>query len=168
MSGKDLRGHRKSATSSNVGIKGNLCKYQNEVEKIIKGGDAECLVKTAKQIAKDMIKKKKKSDEVNEKVSVSTSQIRNIFGTAKKIEMRMNSTDQRSISEAYAKLLLLKPKMAYANGRFNKGNRRPGFKVLVDCLSEAIDMVEGQDERMKNFFNFFEAILAYHRAEGGK
>ena len=75
--------------------------------------------------------------------------------------------------QLYGRLVLLKPKMAYANGRFNKkfGKDKwkiPGFKILVDCLSYAIDRADGKYERMGNFFNFFEAILAYHKAEGGK
>ena len=86
------------------------------------------------------------------------------------------SLDAENVQEMYGRLLLLKPKMAYANGRFNKpkskkqggGDSIPGFRVLVDCLSHAIDEVDGDQGRMNNFFNFFEAILAYHRAEGGK
>lgn len=135
------------------------CKYQKEVEAIIVNGDAKILVETAQQIAKEMVTGK-------ENTSVSTSQIRNIYGTSKKIQMAL---DETNAAQMYGKLLLLKPKMAYANGRFNKGNKKiPGFKVVIDCLSTAIDLVEENLERMKNFFNFFEAILAYHKAEGGK
>lgn len=79
--------------------------------------------------------------------------------------MQMDSQD---IQKIYSYLILLKPKMAYANGRHNKKKNKPGFKLIVDCLSYAIDLVDGQKYRMENFFNFFEAILAYHKAEGGK
>jgi CRISPR-associated protein Csm2 len=137
--------------------------YQQEIETVIIGGDAKVLVDTAQKIASEMVGS-------NEGNSVSTSQIRNIFGTSKKIEMSLNA---KNTQEKYRQLILLKPKMAYANARFNKtfgGGRLkiPGFKVLVDSLSYAIDKVDADYDRMKNFFNFFEAILAYHKAEGGK
>ncbi len=144
------------------------CKYQKEIDEIIVNNDVRLLVRTAEEIASEMIKRFR--GKVNDRESVSTSQIRNIYGTAKKIEM---SLDAENANEMYGRLLLLKPKMAYANGRFNKPSKRgddtiPGFKVLVDSLSYAIDKVNGDMDRMKNFFNFFEAILAYHKAEGGK
>ena len=145
------------------------CKFQTEIKAIIKEGDAKTLVATAEKIAREMLVRNDRGF-LNEGSSVSTSQIRNIFGSSKKIEM---SLDKSNVAVMYNKLLLLKPYMAYANGRFNKtvgGGRLkiPGFKLLVDCLSSAIDQAEGSYEGMKNFFNFFEAILAYHKAEGGK
>ncbi len=145
------------------------CKFQKELDAIIVRGEAKILVETAQKIAGEMIQKARWGG-VAEGSSVSTSQIRNIFGASKRIEM---SVDEKNAQDKYGELILLKPKMAYANGRFNKdfGNGRykiPGFKTLVDCLSYAIDKIEGDYNRMKNFFNFFEAILAYHKAEGGK
>jgi CRISPR-associated protein Csm2 len=126
-------------------------------------------VETAQKIAGEMIQRNQRGF-LNEGSSVSTSQIRNIFGTSKQIEMRVN---EDNVQDEYNKLLLLKPKMAYANGRFNKtfgGGRAkiPGFIILIDCLSYAIDQVKADYNRMQNFFHFFEAILAYHKAEGGK
>jgi CRISPR-associated protein Csm2 len=146
------------------------CKYQNDLEEIIINSNAKKLVDTAQKIASEMIRTRSGGGSIDEGSSVSTSQIRNIYGSSKKIEMTL---DESNVSEMYGKLILLKPKMAYAHGRFNKRLPRgdykiPGFKTLVDCLSYAIDKVEGDYRRMKNFFNFFEAILAYHKAEGGK
>ncbi len=146
------------------------CKYQKDLEEIIINSNAKMLVDTAQKIASEMIQTKSNGKSIDESSSVSTSQIRNIYGSSKKIEMTL---DESNVSEMYGKLILLKPKMAYAHGRFNKRLNRgdykiPGFKTLVDCLSYAIDKVEGDYRRMKNFFNFFEAILAYHKAEGGK
>jgi CRISPR-associated protein Csm2 len=145
------------------------CKYQKELTEIIVQGSAKTLVDTAQKIASEMVQRNDRGF-TNEGSSVTTSQIRNLYGASKRIEMYLN---EKNVQEMYGKLILLKPKMAYANGRFNKtfggGSLKiPGFKTLVDCLSFAIDIVEGKTERMKNFFNFFEAILAYHKAEGGK
>lgn len=141
------------------------CEFQKEIDAIILGEDARQLVATAQEIAKKMIQHDKWGN-VSDRNSVSTSQIRNIFGTSKQIEMNLS---QDNIDQSYNRLILLKPKMAYANARFNKrGDTIPGFKVLIDSLSYAIDKVDGNYERMQSFFNFLEAILAYHKAEGGK
>lgn len=137
---------------------------KEQIDQVIVGGEAKVLVDTAQNIAKQMIVKKN-NGRLDESRSVSTSQIRNIYGATKKIDM---SLKQDNAQEKYSSLLLLKPKMAYANGRHNKNNSIRGFTTLVESLSYAIDQVDGDYKRMKNFFNFFEAILAYHKAEGGK
>jgi CRISPR-associated protein Csm2 len=94
---------------------------------------------------------------------VSTSQIRNAYGTVKKLEMQSEFNNQ-----SLRQLLLLKPKLAYARGRAD-GRKRDSFKKLEDALAAAIDAVEvKQPETFKRFCNFFEAILAYHKANGGK
>lgn len=140
------------------------CEYQAEISRIIKDSDSRTLVKIAQEIAKKMVVKKDRGN-VNDAQSVSTSQIRNIYGSAKKIEMNL---EEGNVEEQYNRLLLLQPKMAYANGRHNKKGKIKGFALLVECLSHAIDLADGDYQRMKNFFNFFEAVLAYHKAEGGK
>lgn len=61
-------------------------------------------------------------------------------------------------------LLLLKPKLAYAAA---KPGAKKGIIDLKEVLSTAIDNVDDAD-KFKNFVNFFEAILAYHRAAGGR
>lgn len=135
------------------------CPLKEQIDKTIIVGDAKVLVDTAQKIAGEMTSRSEGRS------SVSTSQIRNIYGATKKIDM---SLKPENAAEKYSSLLLLKPKMAYANGRHNKNNKIPGFTILVVCLSYAIDQVDGDYKRMKNFFNFFEAILAYHKAEGGE
>ena len=61
-------------------------------------------------------------------------------------------------------LLLLKPKLAYAA---NKPGAKQGIRDLREILSMAVDCVGDSDDKFENFYNFFEAILAYHAA-GGK
>ena len=67
------------------------------------------------------------------------------------------------------KLILLKPKMAYRARR----ERGRGVEELTNVLDPAIDLVMGgadlktQQERFHRFVEFFEAILAYHKAAGG-
>lgn len=110
---------------------------------------AKQMVKFAEDLAKEIVR------------DVSTSQIRNAYGTVKKLEMQSSFNDR-----AHRELLLLKPKLAYARGRASK---KETFKKLEDALGTAIDAVDvTQPDTFKRFCNFFEAILAYHKANGGK
>ena len=114
------------------------------IEKIIKG-DTKSLVQEAEVLGKNLKQK-----------DLTTSQIRNVFGSVKKMEMRGFKEQE---------LLLLKPKLAYAA---NRSGAKQGTKDLREILSTAIDFVGDSQEYFGNFCNFFEAILAYHRAAGGK
>lgn len=83
---------------------------------------------------------------------LKTSQIRKIYSAVKKIQMG----DEFNRNE----LILLKPKLAYAAAR------NDAVTDLKDALTQAIDQVD-TDKKFKNFVDFFEATLAYHKAFGG-
>ena len=85
---------------------------------------------------------------------LKTAQIRKVYGAVKKIQM----------SDVFRRneLIMLKPKLAYAAARNNE------VTDLKDALTQAIDRVGDDPQRFKNFVDFFEATLAYHRAAGGK
>lgn len=121
-----------------------------EIKSFIQRDDtAKQMVRFAEKLARDIFK------------DVSTSQIRNAYGTVKKLEMQSTFNDK-----SHRELLLLKPKLAYARGRANK---KDAFKQLEDALGAGIDAVDvKQPDTFKRFCNFFEAILAYHKASGGK
>ena len=93
--------------------------------------------------------------------ALSTSQIRNVYGEVER--MRMKGYDQ-------AAFLLLKPRLTYATQR----NSTDGSRDFKEVFLRAIDTVleaEGkceQQKRFERFADFFEAVLAYHRAYGGK
>lgn len=84
---------------------------------------------------------------------LKTSQIRKVYSNVKKIEWGGFKQNQ---------LILLKPKLAYAAARHKPVDR------LKDALTQAIDRVGNDPQRFKNFVDFFEAILAYHKAAGGR
>ena len=108
---------------------------------------AEALVKEAERIRKALVR------------PLSTSQIRSIFGEVRMIEGEWQTDPQR----AYRRLILLKPKMAY-RARKETGE---GVRDLVSVLSPAVDLVQGDADNFGRFVEFFEAILAYHKAYGG-
>jgi len=133
---------------------------EDTIKKII-DGDTKELVKVAEILGnrwgKELDSKKKGGTERNDE-RLSRSQIRNVFSSVKKIEMH-------GFKGKEGDFLLLKPKLAYAAGRPNKTK---GIIELKNLFSLVIDHVESDENRFKNFCDFFEAILAYHRAAGGK
>lgn len=114
--------------------------YQLPSEVIEEGGDA--LVAAAEALGQTLKNR-----------GLKTSQIRKIYGAVKKIQM--SDDFQRN------DLVMLKPKLAYAAAR----NRE--VTDLKDALTQAIDKVDNE-KKFKNFVDFFEATLAYHKAAGGQ
>ena len=88
---------------------------------------------------------------------LTKSQIRNVFGEIKRIQLK-------GFDEAKSAFVLLKPKVAYAEGR-NKTSGMMLFKMIFDS---GWNCVEDDESRYHNFCNLLEAILAYHKAYGGK
>ena len=107
---------------------------------ITEGG--EILVKEAEQQGQQLAR------------NLTTSQIRNIYGAVKKMQMK-GELDTH-------KLLMLKPKLAYAAKRHGGG-----VDTLKDVLTQAIDLVGNDSKKFNRFVDFFEAILAYHKFYGG-
>ncbi|MGE5341730.1 MAG: type III-A CRISPR-associated protein Csm2 [Candidatus Omnitrophota bacterium] len=134
----------------------------DDLKKIIEDGDTKLLVDQAETFGSDLAKDIKDGKKVKV-AKLTTSQIRNFFGTVKKIEAKgFDPEGERAF-------LLLKPKLAYAAKR--AGNSK--LNDLKDVLTKAIDMViegddKGKQKRFDCFCNLFEAILCYHKAAGGK
>ena len=130
---------------------------QEELKRIITDPRAgELTVKRAKEQGDFLAKPPKQ---------LSTSQIRAIFEEVRQIEALWSQNPEQAIR----RLSLLKPKMLYRA-------KKEGGKVadLVRVLEPAVnESLKGPDEQTKHayfrqFVEFFEAILAYHRAAGGK
>lgn len=120
----------------------NLPVNQEQVRKAIQNGGRD-LVDAAKELGKYLNEGK-----------LTTSQIRNIYGMVKRMEHRFDAHE----------FVLLKPKLAYTARRA----RSEGAEVLETVLSWAIDEVGTDEAKFARFVDFFEAILAYHVAAGGK
>jgi len=112
------------------------------------------LVNFAQQTAQTLVKN-----------NLTRSQIRNIFAEVRKIETLWEGTHK---PEALRRLNMLKPKLYYQTAR------NESVKVLKDVLCAAIDEINNapddteRNKRFHRFVDLFEAILAYHRSEGGK
>ncbi len=96
------------------------------------------------------------AEKLGEKLArnLKISQIRKVYGAVKKIQMR----DEFHRND----LIMLKPKLAYAAAR------NDAVTDLKDALTQAIDRVGDDPQRFKNFVDFFEATLAYHKAADGR
>lgn len=95
----------------------------------------------------------------------TNSQIRNIFGEIKRLQMKKWD---KTVESA---LLLLKPKLAYSAKRQMGRQAENAAIELKDFLCKGIDVVVDsgdQQTSFEHFANIFEAILAYHKAHGGK
>ena len=122
-------------TASNVEVE-VVAQQKIDISEIIEKG-GEPLVTAAENLGRKLAR------------NLKTSQIRKVYGAVKKIQM----SDEFNQNE----LIMLKPKLAYAAARNN------AVTDLKDALTQAIDKVGDDPKRFKNFVDFFEATLAYHR-----
>jgi len=88
-----------------------------------------------------------------QKKRVTTTQIRRIFQEVKRLP---NEFEKSKVD-----LNLLRPKLAYQKGRFSE---LTDIQKLFDHLIKNIH----SDLELANFKEFFEAIICYHKAHGGK
>lgn len=116
----------------------------------IKNGFDREADKYAQQIGKELINKK-----------LSSSQLRNIFGEIKNIQMRISNNDD--FEKEKSRFILTKAKMAYAVGRQNSEALKDFREIFDKAHAEVTDK-----DTFDRFVAFITAILAYHRAEGGK
>lgn len=135
---RDQRGPRNQSQRGGQGRRQGYTLPPNVIEE---GG--ESLVNAAENLG-NMLERRR----------LKTSQIRKVYGAVKKIQM---SDDFKQND-----LIMLKPKLAYAAARNDE------VTDLKDALTQAIDRVGDDPGKFKNFVDFFEATLAYHRAAGGR
>lgn len=103
---------------------------------------------------------------------LTTTQIRNFFGEV--VKLRGSLSQDKFPASTERSFLMLKPKLAYAVKRHGNERTSPGIMDFQNVIQPAISAVlNGNTEKEKyerfiNFADFFEAIIAYHRANGGK
>jgi len=96
---------------------------------------------------------------------VKTSQLRSFYSAINGI--RVQFRQQRDYTpDVERRLILLKPRLAYAAGRHPQQ-----LRAFRDFMLQAIDAVTGASDKpqaLDNFLALLEAIVAYHRFYGGK
>jgi CRISPR-associated protein Csm2 len=121
-------------------------------------------IMTADESGKEMVEYAQKVAQALVRNGLTRSQIRTIFTEVRQIEAMWGASHQK---EALRRLVMLKPKLAYQTARTSS------MDLLQKELTAAIDEVEKanaeqKDAAFQRFVDFFEAILAYHRANGGR
>jgi len=91
------------------------------------------------------------------KGALTTSQLRKFFGQLKRIEA--------DFEKLKSEIPLLKPKLAYAVGRAEKGNRIVDFYIQMETALNALD---NSKNTFNNLINLTESIVAFHKFYGGK
>lgn len=104
-----------------------------------------------------------KSNKAN---AVTTSQIRNIFGEIKRLDVRLGSSNWDELEHQF---LMIRPKIAYAAARVlsQKPSRNSRIKDLKIVLENAHGAVSDAVS-FKRFSQLMEGIIAYHKVYGGK
>jgi CRISPR-associated protein Csm2 len=95
---------------------------------------------------------------------LTRAQIRNIFTEVRKIEDMWDTRPQ----EARRRLNMLKPKLDYQTSRHKSVAGLRDVLIPAIVAVDAAPNAEERDRRFRRFVDLFEAILAYHRAEGGR
>ena len=116
----------------------------------------------------DIIKIAEDQGRLFKNMRIKTNQIRNFYSeinSMKLIYKDRGLEDEQRLNELELKLIMLKPKLAYAAGR------QRGVRKVYDFMSAAIDGVKNapQDDKLKafqNFFNLVESVVAYHKFFG--
>lgn len=130
------------------------------VEQIIVADDTEKLVAEADRLGKFLAREARPP--------LSSAQIRMVYGTVKKVSLLWNAqSSQEDAKSSYRQILLLRPKLAYQEGRVSK-SQSDAIRAMRSVLDQSIDQIKGDVKRFKRFAEFFEAILAYHKAYGGR
>lgn len=89
---------------------------------------------------------------------IKTNQIRNIYGAINQIRNKMRTT--KDLNTVINKIVLLKPKLAYAAGR------KQEVELLKDFFTKAINAVinaKDKNKALENFFILSEAVVCYHK-----
>lgn len=126
--------------------------------KIIRNGEIDRLISAAQATGRELAQG-----------NLTTSQIRNVFGEVRTIEMNWANDPDGS----FRRTILLQPKLAYTAAKETDKQKKGAVKDLSDILIACIKEIQRapQDKRetyFGHFVDFFEAVLAYHRQAGGK
>ena len=141
----------------------------DKLKQIIVEGDNEVLVDQARAVGEALARQ------------LTSSQIRGIFGSVRRIELDWQEAELDAdkgaskaagdatkkgerIKRAQREIALLQPRLAYQARR----ERGRGVEELSAVLTPALRLIGRDHDRFRNFVDFFEAILAYHRAAGGQ
>jgi CRISPR-associated protein Csm2 len=95
--------------------------------------------------------------------NLKAGQIRAIFDEVRQIEAVWLQDEEKALYKVH----LLKPKLAYRAARSADGVPRLK-EVLTLAIDHIVEDPQQAKDRFHRFTQFFEAIIAYHKAHGGE
>lgn len=100
-----------------------------------------------------------------EKPLITTSQIRKFLSAVNGLENEISSCKKELDSEIANKIKYLKVKLAYQVGR---DNRNIGLKNLYNEIEPLISQIGTSKDNYIKVARYIEAIVAYHKFNGGE
>lgn len=161
MSREEKRRVKKEFDKLKTNLAGLLQNYESLSTSIIEKGDSKLLVVVGEAMGLYLKAQR-----------ISSSQLRNIFGYAKRIDEEVKNTSEPLSGDVVRKLLLLSPKLAYVAGRMMKKNNSESdesraLKMLRDVFDRCVEKIGTDAAKFKRFMDLFEVILSYHKFYGG-
>jgi CRISPR-associated protein Csm2 len=129
------------------------------IQKWVQNGIDEDTIKMASEWGKHLVEPNGRQVDQD---ALTTSQIRNVFGELRRIQLNGYKNEKTAF-------LLIKPKLAYAVKR----HKKKGVDLFYQLFCFAYDAIdfkndEKGEKQFENLMNFMEAVLAYHKYHGGK
>lgn len=134
---------------------------KERLKKFIEDNNPDELVKCAQELGEHLAS-----------TGLTSAQIRNIFGVARRLKSTWPSPadeEPKNLLKSRNSLVMLKPKLAYQTARKSEvGPLQEWLSAAIDLVYEVRQNREDEFVRFTRFFDFFEATLAYHKYHGGK
>ena len=149
--GNQRRSHAASQPRGSGREKFDLKPWESKIQHWVKNGIDQETISFAETFGKQL-----------QMGDLTTSQIRNVFGEMRRIQMN-------DFVQNKSAFLMLKPKLAYAVKRHNKPGLEAFYRFFT-CASTGVDTNEDTagKRHYDNLMNIIEAVLAYHKYSGGK
>lgn len=95
---------------------------------------------------------------------LKTHQLRNIFAAIENIRAGFQRVKDEDLDELETRLILLKPKLAYAAGR-QRSVRDHLFPFMDNAINAVVGVTGAERKRraFRNFFSLLESVVGYHK-----
>ncbi len=101
-------------------------------------------------------------------IGLKTNQIRKFLDAVNRLKSNLAKDEKKQFSTIESELVFLRPKLAYAAARQQKSAKDLGpvapFKQVLEAAIKKVETIKDFDK----FVQLVEAIIAYHKAAGGK
>lgn len=108
---------------------------------------------------------KNKLMNTNGKMAITTSQIRKFLSAVNCLENKVSACDKELSQDVANEIKYLKVKLAYQVGR---DNQKQGLRNFYNEIEPLISQIGTSKENFTKVARYIEAIVAYHKYNGGE